>query len=341
MSPLIVSPLVIFGACCLCLLAALWIFPRLQLLDFPERYGLTRSRLPYPGGVVPVLLFLSLIAWLLPHTQAIGVALAVAILGTCSFIDDRHRLPAGIRFGVHILCGAIVVGAGMRISAITNPLPGILADQGGSIVLTQGWGLFFSLIFSIGWILLCINAINWFDGIPGQVSLLSTIGFITIGLLSLSSRVAQPQVALLAFMLAALSGACVLFEFPPPKMILGDSGAMFFGFLLALLTIFSGGKVATGFLVLGIPLTDAIIVIVRRLRRGVPVWRGNAHDEHLHHRLLNRGFSPRQVLLLNAAIGSTFGITALFLSTSGKIIACALLILFIISLSAWSKPRPQ
>jgi UDP-GlcNAc:undecaprenyl-phosphate GlcNAc-1-phosphate transferase len=114
---------------------------------------------------------------------------------------------------------------------------------------------------------------------------------------------------------------------------------MFFGFMLGVLTIYAGGKVATGFLVFGVPLLDLVIVVFRRILKGTSPMKGNAVDEHLHHRLLRKGWSQRSVIFLMLAIGSIFGVTALFLSTTQKFLAGGVLFLCMLLLSVYTEPR--
>ena len=196
----------------------------------------------------------------------------------------------------------------------------------------------FSGLFTILWFGLTINALNWFDGIPGQVSALSTIAFLTIGFLSLSHRVDQPQVALVAFTLAGVSVACLFFDFPPSHVLMGDTGAMFFGFMMGVLTTYAGGKVATAFLVLGVPLFDLFLVVFQRFLKGSSPFRGSMKGEHLHHRLLAKGWLPQQIILLTVILGSFFGVTALFLSTFEKLVAAFLLFLVMVGLCMYSRP---
>jgi UDP-GlcNAc:undecaprenyl-phosphate GlcNAc-1-phosphate transferase len=339
-SPLLALPLIAFLLCVILHAAAQTLFPRWGLLDFPERYGLTRARLPYPTGAIAVLLFLVILPVVQPlNLQTVALLLGTLLLGVTCFVDDRRRLSPLLRFGLQIATACLLVACGIRIGAVTNPLVEILGMPGDtSLVLDSGWLLALSVLFTIVWLLLTINALNWFDGIPGQVSCITSIGFLTIGFLALSTRVNQPTLALIAFILAGLSVGCLLFDFPPPKVLMGDTGAMFFGLLLGVLTIYSGGKVATAFLVLGVPLIDLVFVIGRRIRRKQPLMKGNALDQHLHHRLLQRGWSPRQVIAFTAVIGTGFGVSALFLSTLGKIVASLLLFGIMIGMSVYSRP---
>lgn len=345
MPPLLAVPLLAFTCCSLLHLLALKGYPKLGLLDFPERYGLDRPRLPYPTGILALLTFLPFFAWLAaPTAQNAGLIAAVVVLGISSFIDDRRQLSPVLRMGVQLLAALCVflTGScvGSQICSVTSPLPGYL---GGETIDLTVWTLgsvpVLAGVFTVAWLGLTVNALNWFDGIPGQVNTLSFIGFLTIAFLALSERVGQPDVALLAFVLAGIALACLLFDFPPPRVVMGDSGAMFFGLMLGILTVYAGGKVATAFLVLGVPLIDAVIVIARRLWNRTSPLKGSRHGEHLHHRLLARGWSPRQVIALNAALGTCFGLSALFMDTLEKFLAAIVLFGVIAGLSAWAKPK--
>lgn len=314
---------------------ALKIFPILGLLDFPERYGLKRGRLPYPTGIVAVLVFIAASFFLLPFGQKeIGMLFAVILLAITSFIDDRTPLPSSLRLLVQLVIVIVIFVTGSQIYTITHPFGGFLKLDGflletstfGSIPILSG-------IFTTFWLLLTINALNWFDGIPGQVNVIALIGFLMLGLLALF-RNGEPDIAMLSFSLAAIAGAGILFDFPPGKMLMGDTGSMFFGLMLGLLGVYHGGKVATAFLALGIPLLDAVFVIIRRmLKRQSPFHGGK---DHLHHLLLSRGWAPRSIIFMTAAIATAFGGGALFLSTGEKAFAGVVLMIIVGTANVWA-----
>lgn len=275
--------------------------------------------------------------------QTVGLALGIVLLAILCFIDDRTPLPSSLRLTVQTAIALLVFLTGTRIFTVTNPLEML---TGFPYLKLDSWIIpseFFSNppvlsgFFTLIWLGLTLNALNWFDGIPGQVSAIAVIGFLTIGFLSTSSRVDQPELAMLSFTLAGIAAAGLLFDFPPARVLMGDTGAMFFGLMLGVLTIYAGGKVATAFLVLGVPLIDSSFVVVRRLWKGKSPFHGNAKDEHLHHRLLAKGWSERQVILLTALLGSLFGITALFLDTLQKFIAAIVLFCVMLGLSFYSR----
>ncbi len=344
-TPLTTTPLSAFFAVVLLHALALVVFPRIGLLDFPERYGLKRARLPYPTGILGAAAFVCFLALTgAKGLQYFGLLMSILTLSTVCFIDDRAKIPPSSRLLMQVAVAFVLFATGTRIYTLTNPL----ADFGlGELLKLDAWTVTFpsigplpvlSGLFTVAWLLLTVNALNWFDGVPGQTSLLSAIGFLTIGFLSLSGRVDQPELALVAFVLAGIAAASAIFELPLPlaRVIPGDCGAMFFGLMLGVLTIFAGGKVATGFLVLGVPLVDSLIVIARRLLAGKNPMKGSGSGEHLHHLLLERGWHPWAVIALTTGLGACFGVTALFLSTFGKFVAALVLAAIIATLSLGS-----
>ena len=351
--PLLLS----LGLTSLLYLAALTVFPRLKLLDKPEKYQLTRLPLPYPTGIIAVIIFVALFIYTRGEFtfQDKGLIACISLLALMTFVDDIKGLPTWLRLLIQIVIGFLLFATGTRIYTITNPIGGIINLDTIDIYLStfhfpaplsfvEGLSTLigplplWSGVFTIIWVMLTTNAFNWFDGIPGQVSVLTIIGSFTLGFLALSSRVDQPEIAAIAFILAGIAIASALFDFPPNKVVMGDTGAMFFGMMLGTLSIYAGGKVATAFLVLGFPLIDSILVILRRIKNGKSPFRGDL--DHLHHKLLRKGWSERQVILLTAILGSAFGITALFLSTFQKAIAIALLLLVILLLTRYARPKP-
>lgn len=320
-------PVLAFSITLVAYLIALKVFPKLGLLDFPARYGLTRKRIPYPAGIIPLLLFLGFLPFLTPMAlKELGLIAGIVLLGVTSFVDDRTPLPSWLRLVVQLLAAFLIFASGSRIYTITNPFGGFLKLDDW-VVTTPLFGPLpvLSGVFTVAWLLLTINALNWFDGISGQVSVVSALGFLMLGLLA-HFRNDQPELAILAYVLSAIALAGILFDLPPAKLLLGDTGSMFFGLMLGLLGVYQGGKVATAFLALGIPLLDAAFVIAGRLIRRTSPFKGGR--DHLHHKLVDAGVPERTVVLGTAFLGAAFGGTALFLSTEGKFIA-ALMLLFL------------
>jgi len=328
-----------FALTVLFMLIGIKVFPKLGLMDRPQKYGLKRKPIPYPGGILLYFAFVLLaLIFFDPTLKLIGLLVGGGILVLVSFIDDRRELPAWLRLGIQITTGIMMVIAGIGVSHISNPFGGYIPlDQFKFIIQigdTSTTIMALSGLFTVAWILLITNTMNWMDGIPGLTSGISFIGGLTIFFLSISDMVNQPEVATLAIIVAMMALAFWIFDFYPPKVIIGDSGTMLFGLLLAVLAIFSGGKIATAFLILGFPIMDALYVIVHRIYKRRAPWKGGEWDKyrkavHLHHRMLQFGLSERQVLFVIYTLCASFGLTALFLGTKGKF--WAIVTIFIVS----------
>lgn len=307
---------------------ALKVFPKLGLMDNPKKYGLKRKPIPYPGGVILWFIFVLLtLIFFEPTTKLLGLLLGSGLLVLVNFIDDRISLPASLRLAIQVIVALIMVISGIGVETITNPFGGyITLDQtfffefGGISIEIMA----FSALFTLVWIVLIMNTMNWMDGVPGLTSGITFIGGLTMFFLSKSELVNQPETATLALIVAMIALGFWLFDFHPPKILIGDSGSMFFGLLLAVLAIFSGGKIATAFLILGFPIMDLMYVIIHRIYNKQAPWRGGEWDRHrkavhLHHRMLQFGMSERQVLLSIYSLAAIFGVSALFLGTKGKL----------------------
>lgn len=287
---------------------ALKLFPKLKLMDRPQRYGLSRAPIPYYGGLTIFLAFLIAVTVFVPLTKAVlALIIAGSIIVIIGFLDDFLNLSPFIRLFFQFVAAFILVFGGIGILSINLPFFGVL-------VLGK-----FTVLFTILWVMAIVNTMNFVDGVSGLSSGVSFIAGLTIFALSIhpglhENPASQIPVAMIALILAAISFAFLFFDFPRPKILMGDTGSTFLGFVIATLAIFSGGKVATAFLVLGIPILDMIWVVLRRTFAGQKFWKGDL--KHLHHRLLEIGFSQKQVVLSYLFVTAFFGISAVTLVSS-------------------------
>jgi len=131
-----------------------------------------------------------------------------------------------------------------------------------------------------------------------------------------------------------LSGVCLgflIFNWHPARIFLGEGGSMFLGYILGVLAIISGGKIAIALLVMGIPIMDVAWTIIRRLREGNNPFKF-ADRKHLHFRLLDLGLSVRQAVIIFYLLAIIFGLSALFLQTKGKIFALIILLIIMLAI---------
>lgn len=166
-----------------------------------------------------------------------------------------------------------------------------------------------SALFTVGWVMTMINVLNFFDGLDGLAGSVAMTASLVLVFVGLRVGFGLIAAATLAIILLAATAGFLPWNWHPAKIFMGTVGSQILGFLLGVIAIISGGKVATAVLVLGIPLFDAVIVIVRRLLAGQSPFK--ADQRHLHHRLLKIGLSvPAAVILINI-VAVTFGLLAL------------------------------
>ena len=155
---------------------------------------------------------------------------------------------------------------------------------------------------TVFWIVGMINSINWIDGLDGLSTGVALIAAVTLGILSLTTQVSQPLIAVLCFALAGALLGFLRWNFHPARVFMGDSGALPLGYLLAALSIQGVVKTSAALalvfpmLVLLVPILDTSFVILKRLKYGRPV--SSADRNHFHHRLLQIGYSQRRAALL-------------------------------------------
>jgi UDP-GlcNAc:undecaprenyl-phosphate GlcNAc-1-phosphate transferase len=223
-------------------------------------------------------------------------------------IDDALDLRARWQFAGQLALALLAIASGFIVDFINNPF---------------GPGLFrfgpFAVGFTVLWIAGMINSINFIDGLDGLSSGIALIAAATLGLISLTTAVAQPLVAVLCFALAGSLLGFLRWNFHPASIFIGTSGVMFVGYTLALLSILGSAKVAVALLVLGVPIIDTFWIIVRRLAGGRSPF--SPDRGHIHHRLLGLGLSHRQAVLLIYAICAALGVLSLVLSGAGQFYA--------------------
>ncbi len=330
---LVITPLTIF------------VFTKMGFVIDPKKspHPAHVHKTPVPkGGGIPIFLAVMVTALLLlkPDQHLFAIILAMLVTLVVGLIDDIRNMRPLPRLAFNFFSALIVVGAGIGIAYITNPLnhgildlsqpriPFLLFGQKREIWL-------FSDLFALIWIPFLMNAINWSSGVDGQASGMIAIAAFVIGILSLtySADITQWPVAILAF---ALSGAFVgltVFHFYPQKIMPGYSATTLAGLLLAVLSILSTTKVGTAIMVLGLPLIDAIYTIFRRLVAGRSPFFGDRG--HLHHKLLDLGWGKRRVAIFYWLITALLGMLALNLTARMKLFAIVGLAVGIAGLLLW------
>ena len=237
-------------------------------------------------------------------------AILIVILGV---FDDIRSLNALLKLIVQIGAACIVVFyGGCRIQYVTNPF-----GSGASAYINLG---VFSVPLTLIWIVGITNAVNFIDGLDGLacgVCCISSVNILVIALL-----VSEPDVAL---PMAVLAGACIgflPFNFNPAKIFMGDTGATFLGFMLASVSIqglfksYALISFAVPFLLLGVPIFDICFAVIRRVASGKNPM--EADRGHVHHRLIDMGFSQKQSVAIAYILTAILGLSAVVLASSGE-----------------------
>jgi UDP-GlcNAc:undecaprenyl-phosphate/decaprenyl-phosphate GlcNAc-1-phosphate transferase len=299
-------------------------------VDVPigERKIHTRP-IPFLGGVgIAVALCVCLwVVWSLGFLQEslrarqlIGFVVGIIVLAIGGALDDAMPQPPRIQILFPIIAALCVIAGGTGIVQITDPT----SSHGFSLVWWRLGSLSLpSDLITFVWLLVATYATKVSDGLDGLVTGLTIIGASFVGALSFSQAYFQPAIGTLA----GIVGGAFLGFFPrnrfPAKQFLGEAGSTIAGFSLGVLAIVSSAKIAIALAVLAIPITDVGLVVLGRVKRGAPWFRGDA--THLHHRLIQAGLPQQVAVLLYWGVALIAGIAALSLQTRGKIFLIVLL----------------
>ena len=259
--------------------------------------------------------------------KLLGMFLGILTISIICIIDDIKAIRPIYKLIGQVLAAIIVVAFGIRIGNVD--LPFFHANQIGEV---------FSIILTICWIVGVTNAINLIDGLDGLSSGISVIS--SLSLLVIFVLNGSPLVSVI--LITALAGSLVgflPFNFAPAKTFIGDTGSNFLGFSLSIISILGVAKTYTiavivlPLIVLGIPIFDTIWAIFRRMRKGKSIKAiFKADKKHLHHRIVAKGFSQKQAVIILYGMSATFGIFAVILLDSGIWKALSFLLMVIVAI---------
>ena len=266
----------------------------------------------YAGFVAAVTLAVFLFPGLKFDAQFLAIVGAATFIAVIGLLDDKYDFSPLIQIAAIVIASLILVKAGIRIEYITNRLE---SNQ------MLGLGAL-SIPITVIWIFGVTKTIDLIDGLDGLASGVCAIASTTLILMALQARVLQPHLAdsftTVILLCSALVGGCLgflRFNFHPAKIFMGTVGAQFMGFILAAASIIGAFKMAALFaiavpvLALGVPIFDAMFVVYRRFASKSPI--AKADTGHVHHRLIKRGLSQYQAVLLIYGMTFAFSIAAL------------------------------
>lgn len=283
---------------------------KLDVLDYPkDERKLHKEPVPYLGGAA---IYASTIICMLVFTEMDKMSISIIIGGTLIFftglVDDIKDISAKWKMAAQIIAAVIAIYGGVKIQWISNPFPT------SEVVYL----LNLSIPATLFWIVGITNTINLIDGIDGLASGVAAIAATTLMVISAINGFSFIVVE--CAIVAGASLGFLPFNFNPAKIFMGDTGALFLGYMLAVLSIAGVMKTVTAVtivvmvFVLGIPILDTTFAIIRRMVNKKPIMQ--ADKGHVHHRLLDIGFSQKETVLILYVISIAFGAAAIFIADS-------------------------
>jgi len=316
--------LVAFGFTFAAVPLAKYVAGKIGAIDVPrDARRMHKKATPRLGGIAVFFGFLvSLLCFCEITKDLIVILIGAIIIVGLGIIDDSRGLSAKVKFCVQILVALFVVFVGgVRIEVFTNP--NLFSDL--TVLQLSDW---ISIPFTVIWIVAITNAVNLIDGLDGLAAGISSIA--AVSLVFVAILVGEEKIALIALIIAGACFGFLPFNFNPATIFLGDTGSTFLGYMLAVLSVQGGFKsyavisFAVPFLILGLPIFDTAFAILRRLFTGKGIM--TPDRGHIHHKLVDMGFSQKQTVFILYAISGVLGLTAGVLAESGAMRALVLLI---------------
>jgi UDP-GlcNAc:undecaprenyl-phosphate GlcNAc-1-phosphate transferase len=237
---------------------------------------------------------------------AAALLLGTLIAGVIGLIDDRYDLRARWQILGQLLIALIPIAFGLRIAFISNPL------GAGDLLFPDAVALGVTIFWTLG----MQNSMNFIDGLDGLSGGISLLAALTLGVIALPT---SPLLAALSFTLAGALAGFLRFNFYPASIYMGTSGILAVAYALAVLALLGTAKVAAALLILGVPIIDALFVIVGRIAAGRSPY--TPDESHIHRRLLSYGLSHRSAVLVLYALTAALSVLALLLTGSATLYA--------------------
>ena len=298
-------------------------------VDSPNSRKIHKRVMPTLGGLAMFLGTAFGMLYLRPeHPELHSIIFGAILITGVGIIDDKFQIRPLTKLIGQLGAATIAISGGVIIEKITLPFIGL-------IEFNQG----FAIVITVLWIVGITNAINLIDGLDGLASGVTTIGLISI--LAMSIIDSNIIVIYLASLLIATNIGFLFHNFYPAKIYMGDTGSMFLGYSIAVISTLGLFKNVTLFsfiipiIILAIPIFDTLFSIVRRVVAGESILK--ADRKHIHYRLLESGFSHRSTVLIIYGFAAIFGIIAILFSQVSLIMTLVLTITLLLLLQAFAE----
>lgn len=313
----------------ICFIITILITPLVKKLAFkvgatdkPNKRKVHKKIMPRLGGLAIYISFLLGVLMLRPETPYMNaIILGSTIIVLTGILDDIYELSAAKKLiGQLTAALLVVIWGGVKINFVNLPFTADVLEFG-----------FLSIPITVLWIVGITNAINLIDGLDGLAAGVSSIALITISIMAII--IPNPFVVMMGCILAASTIGFLFHNFYPAKIFMGDTGAMFLGFMISVLSLLGFKNVTfisfvIPIIILGVPISDTFYAILRRILNKRPL---SAPDKsHLHHCLLDLGFTHRQTVLLIYAMSAFFGLVAIIFSQAKLLGSIVLIIVLLV-----------
>ncbi len=323
-----------FGVCIFTTPSVKKLARKLGAMDYPKSRGLNKEPMPLMGGLAMVAGFFAAMIIIspfvegLPKRQLAGFVVGGIITVITGMFDDAYELSAKVKFSAQLFVAIIVVLSGIRIDFVMYPFWEYLKS--------------FSPIITVIWIMGVINAVNLIDGVDGLAAGVTSIASVCLMILCVLSGT---EVAV--FLTAALAGSCFGFlprNFSPAEIYMGDTGSTFLGYVLGVASCIGVFKsyailsIIIAVLAMALPILDTAFAIIRRLLNHKPIMMGDRG--HLHHRLIDSGYSHKQAVIILYGLSIVSAVVAILIAIQdyrATIVVALFFIIFIIMLYTYEK----
>lgn len=307
---------------------------KFNAIDYPSARRVNKKPMPRMGGIamffgVSVALLIELVgetffSWnelsrssRMLSVNYLGVMFGLLVVTFVGAVDDVRSLKPLTKFLGQIAGAVVIAVSGVLLSSIKNPF--------GFGFIEFGW---FAYPLTVFYLVAFMNVINLVDGLDGLAAGITAIASLTLLLIAVGRF--RMETALLSVVLLGATLGFLRYNFPPASIFMGDSGSLFLGAMLGLISLLGVMRtptllvLAASLVIAAIPISDAFAAIVRRIRKHRPIQEADA--EHLHHRLLKRGFSQKTSVLIVYAWTGLLAIGAILMSNTSGLYAFAVFI---------------
>lgn len=299
----------VYIALIICFIASILITPiviklaiKIDAVDKPNHRKVHTKLMPRLGGLAIFFSFLIGYFLFISETmEAWPILVGGSIIVVTGIIDDLKELSAKTKLGGQLIAAVVTVIGGIQIDFFTLPT--------GDMVHLGAWAVPLTII----WIIAITNAINLIDGLDGLAAGVSSIVLLTFSVLAIT--LGNPLLALLGFIMLGSTLGFLTFNFYPAKIFMGDTGSLFLGYMISSLAVMGLFKNVAVFslvvpiIILGVPILDTIFAIIRRIIHKKPI--SSPDKFHLHHCLINIGFTHRQTVIMIYAMSALFSVAAI------------------------------